>query len=131
MALTPDRWQKLEAVYYSALERDPAARSAFLDGACGQDKELRREVESLLARGAANPELSERPVPAFPAVSAIGELMPGTLLGPYRIESLIGQGGMGKVYKTRDTRLGRTVAIKTSSARLANASSVRRALSRP
>jgi hypothetical protein len=47
MALTPDRWQKLEALYYSALERDPASRAACLDSACGKDHDLRREVDRL------------------------------------------------------------------------------------
>jgi len=104
--MAPDRWQRIEALFHSALERDPAVRAAFLDGACGEDASLRREIESLLAAGQTG-----RSDPGTIA------LTPGTRLGPYQIEALIGQGGMGKVYKTLDTRLGRIVAIKTSSGR--------------
>jgi Tol biopolymer transport system component/predicted Ser/Thr protein kinase len=117
MASTSDRWQRIEALFHSALERDSVSRAAFLDGACGQDADLRREVESLLAGAATGQGLPDHPTTALLAESPAGALIPGTRLGPYQIEALIGEGGMGKVYKTRDTRLGRTVAIKTSSAR--------------
>jgi eukaryotic-like serine/threonine-protein kinase len=117
MAPTPDRWQRIESLYHSALERDPASRAAFLDGACGQDADLRREIESLLAEAATGQGLLDRPVAALPGESPTIALMPGTRLGPYEIEGMIGQGGMGKVYRARDARLGRTIAIKTSSAR--------------
>ena len=117
MAATRDRWQQIEELYHSTLERDPPVRAAFLDGACGNDDELRREVESLLAEAPTGQGLLDQRAAALLAESATVALKPGTLLGPYQIEALIGEGGMGKVYKTRDTRLGRTVAIKTSSAR--------------
>jgi serine/threonine protein kinase len=117
MATTRDRWQKIEVLYHSALDRDPSARAAFLDGACGNDDELRREVESLLAETSTGQGLLDRPAEALLAESATIELKPGARLGPYQIEGLIGEGGMGTVYKARDTRLGRTVAIKTSSVR--------------
>lgn len=117
MAPTPDRWRRIERLYHAAVERDPASRAAFLDGACGEDAGLRREIESLLVAGQTGRGVLDKP--AFPLPSDPGPiaLIPGTRLGPYEIEGLIGEGGMGKVYKTRDTRLGRTVALKTSSAR--------------
>jgi serine/threonine protein kinase len=52
-------------------------------------------------------------------------IRPGTRLGPYKILSAIGAGGMGDVYKARDTHLDRTVAIKVLSAHLADRSELR------
>ena len=115
-SVNPERLRQIEELYHSARERAPDERESFLIEACRNDDDLFREVASLLAQDGSEGPL-ERPVSKI-AASVLSDfrkaqLAPGTKLGPYEILSRIGEGGMGEVYKARDMRLGRTVAIKT------------------
>ena len=90
--MTPERWEQIAHIYQAALERAPEARAAWLTEACGDDAELRREVESLIAREDAA-VLIDQPldVAAAAALSDAPRLDPGTPVGPYRVSGLIGQ----------------------------------------
>ena len=111
--MTPGRWQKIASIYELVVERDAVERDAFLADACAGDDALRREVESLLRQDAANVVLDQS-VWATVAPLFVGhlDLRAGASLGPYRIDRLLGAGGMGEVFSATDTRLNRRVAIK-------------------
>ena len=115
--MSADRQRQITELCHAALERNASDRAAFLREACAGDEALRQEVESLLRYEDAADRFMERP-----AVEEVARLvsshpesnvdLAGRRLGVYQIEARIGAGGMGEVYRARDTKLGRDVAIK-------------------
>jgi eukaryotic-like serine/threonine-protein kinase len=111
--LESERWRRIEEIFLQAVEQEAGARLRFLDEQCGDDRELRGEVERLLA---ADGRAAER------LASAVGGALrsfhnpapPGTRLGAYEIVDRIGEGGMGIVYRARrsDAVFEKEVAIK-------------------
>jgi eukaryotic-like serine/threonine-protein kinase len=115
--MSADRQRQVTELCHAALVRTASERGAFLREACAGDAALRQEVESLLRYEDAADRFMERP-----AVEEVARLvshhepnvdLAGRRLGVYQIEARIGAGGMGEVYRARDTKLGRAVAIKS------------------
>ncbi len=135
----PDNWKQISGLYHAALELPESERAAFLE-ACGADADVRREVASLLANESKADGLLEMPPlqvaakmmakeglsllnsPEFIGTTMIppAQVASGMMLGPYKIEEQIGRGGMGEVWKASDTRLWRSVAIKTAHAQFSD-----------
>ena len=113
--MTPEKWQRIERLYHEALQLARADRAPFLKTSCEGDEQLLHEVESLLDSHDFAPSFIDSP-PDDVAASLLADSrvqsMRGRTFGRYTIETLIGAGGMGEVYRGKDTALDRAVAIK-------------------
>jgi eukaryotic-like serine/threonine-protein kinase len=129
--MSDERWRRIEEMFHQAVDLPLRDRAEFLGRACAGDGELRREVESLLEGDKSHDDLLHAAV-----ANAVHDLpsgaqtgggnLAGRQIGPYLISGLIGKGGMGEVYRARDTRLNRDVALKVLPADLAQNETRRR-----
>src|SRR6476620_11566888 len=121
MLMEPELWQRITDLFDEAMTRGPKERIAFLEEACAGDRDLRKQVERLIKSHEKSSDFLESS--AFAVAPELltddrASASAGELIGHYRIESLIGIGGMGEVYLGRGERLGRKVALKLLPERL-------------
>ncbi|HEY3176916.1 MAG TPA: serine/threonine-protein kinase [Candidatus Polarisedimenticolia bacterium] len=113
--MRPERWRRIEKLYYAAIDLSPDERRAFLDRACADDPDLKQEIEELLRHDTGG---GSSIAAAIDGVSRLvmlegGEVGPGTSIGAYNIVERIGQGGMGDVYRAEQVApVQRSVALK-------------------
>ena len=107
-----EQWDRVQDLFLQAVELPAEERGPFLDKACGGDSALRREIDSLLTYDTGVVGIAGVLEETIKSLFHAATLKPGTRVGDYEIQKLIGAGGMGEVYQARDERLARDVAIK-------------------
>ena len=110
--MTPQQWSRVAPIVQSALMREAHVRAAFVAAACGDDVELRQEVDSLLAGASDVDHFLEGTAADLTGDTGDKSLSVGDRIGPFAIKNTLGAGGMGEVYRARDSALNRDVAIK-------------------
>jgi Tol biopolymer transport system component/predicted Ser/Thr protein kinase len=118
--MSPERWRQIEELYHAARERGPDVLAEI-------EPELRREIEELLKQGTSGDKILDQPAIHLLTGSTLTQVVvAGSEVGHYKVEALIGRGGMGEVFRALDTKLNRPVAIKFLSDRIADPAARRR-----
>jgi Tol biopolymer transport system component len=132
--MDPERWARIKRLFQEARGRPSDEREAVLAAGCAGDEALRQEVRELLARTASTADLLQLVDGHDVALGTIALEAPkrpplvGRQIGPYHVQAIVGAGAMGEVYRARDTKLERDVAIKVLHGALATDAELRRRL---